>query len=461
MKRLAPFLALLLSASFVFAGASKPNFVIILADDMGYGDPGYHGGQAKTPTLDKLASEGIRLEAHYVHPMCSPTRTALLSGRYASRFGVTAAQNEQAMPFGTQTVASLLRGAGYETALVGKWHLGSTLESVPNKFGFDHTYGCLAGGCTPDTHQYKNGPFQRTWHRNDQFIDEPGHITDLITREAVDWIGQRGDKPFFLYVPFTAVHVPIAEPEKYLAMNSHIADPGRRLYAADVSHLDDCVRQILAALEKKGVRDNTLVLFLSDNGAHPPISDKEPNYPGADARPDVKVGGVNTPLRGFKTQVYEGGIRTPAIAHWPAKWKPGTINAPLSVTDWLPTLCALAGTTVPASLKIDGEDISPLLNGAISDGAFEQHPIYSVSPGFKSRMVRKGPWKLVVSGATSKKKGAKGDAESDSRELFNLQDDISESKNLRATQPKIAEELAALLAKFSADDQPSKKAAKE
>ena len=189
-------------------------------------------------------------------------------------------------------------------------------------------YGCLAGGCTPDTHEYKKGPFQQTWHRNDQFIEEQGHITDLITKEAVSWIGQRGDKPFFLYVPFTAVHVPIAEPEKYLAMNSHIADAGKRLYAADVSHLDDCVGQIIAALEKKGVRDNTFVLFLSDNGAHQPISDKEPNYPGADSRPDVKVGGVNTPLRGFKTQVYEGGIRTPAIAHWPAKWKPATINAP-------------------------------------------------------------------------------------------------------------------------------------
>ena len=456
MKRIASLLAVVLLAAFSAHAAPRPNFVIILADDMGYGDPGYHGGKAKTPNIDRLASEGVKLEAHYVHPMCSPTRTALLSGRYASRFGVTAAQNEQAMPFGTETIASLLRGAGYETALTGKWHLGSTLESVPNKFGFDHSYGCLAGGCTPDTHQYKKGPFQQTWHRNDQFIEEQGHITDLITKEAVSWIGQRGDRPFFLYVPFTAVHVPIAEPEKYLAMNSHITDAGKRLYAADVSHLDDCVGQIVAALEKKGVRDNTLVLFLSDNGAHQPISDKEPNYPGADARPDVKVGGVNTPLRGFKTQVYEGGIRTPAIAHWPAKWKPATINAPLSITDWLPTFCAMAGAKVPASLKLDGADVSGLLSGAISDGAFEQHPIYSVAPGFKSHMVRRGPWKLVEHVGASKKKAAQ-----EPRELFNLQDDISESKNHIAEQPKIAEELAALLKKFSADDQPSKKGAKE
>ncbi len=216
------------------------------------------------------------------------------------------------------------------------------MQSGPNKFGFGYTYGCLAGGCTPDTHEYKQGPFQRTWHRNEEFVDETGHVTDLITHEAVEWINRRDGKPFFLYVPFTAVHVPIAEPEKWLGMNSHIADEGKRLYAADVSHLDDCVRQILEALEKKGLRDNTMVLFFSDNGAHEPLSDKQPLYPGAEKRTDAKVGGVNTPLRGFKTQVYEGGIRTPAIVYWPAKWKPATLNQPLSVTDWLPTFCAMA-----------------------------------------------------------------------------------------------------------------------
>jgi arylsulfatase A-like enzyme len=261
-------------------------------------------------------------------------------------------------------------------------------------------------------------------------------------------------------VPFTAVHVPIAEPEKYLAMNSHVEDEGQRLYAADMSHLDDCVRQIIAALEQKGVRDNTLVLFLSDNGAHPPMSDKEPNYPGADTRPDVKVGGVNTPLRGYKTQVYEGGIRTPAIAHWPARWKPTAIQTPLSVTDWLPTLCALAGVTPPATLKLDGADISPLLSGTVKEADFVSHPIYSVSPSYKARMVRRGPWKLVENGSAGGKK-AKGDLPSEARELFNVSDDISETKNLISEQPKIVEELTALLAQFATDDQPSKKATKE
>ncbi len=433
------------------AFSAPPNFVIILADDMGYGDPGYHGGRAKTPNLDRLAAEGVKLEAHYVHPMCSPTRTALLSGRYASRFGVTAAQNEQALPFGTSTLASVLGAAGYETALTGKWHLGSTLASVPNKFGFDHSYGCLAGGCTPDTHEYKTGAFQRTWHRNGEFITEEGHITDLITREAVNWIAGRGNKPFFLYVPFTAVHVPIAEPERWLKLNSHIEDEGQRMFAADVSHLDNCVGQIIAALEKKGARENTLLLFLSDNGAHPPVSDKEPAYPGADHRPDFKVGGVNTPLRGFKTQVYEGGIRTPAIAHWPARWKPATINQPLSITDWLPTFCGLAGAGVPASLQLDGQDISPLLSGKIAESSFQPHPIYTVSPGFKTRMIRRGPWKLVDNrGKEARKTGA--EASSRELELYNLQDDIGESKNLVDAKPGIAAELGKLMDEFAAQD---------
>lgn len=441
---------LLLPLCFSVFAEDRPNFVIILADDMGYGDPGYHGGEARTPTLDKLAAEGIRLEAHYVHPMCSPTRCALLSGRYGSRFGVTAAQNEQAMPFGTPTIASILGGIGYDTALIGKWHLGSTLASVPNKFGFGYSYGCLAGGCTPDTHQYKDGPFQRTWHRNEQFINEEGHITDLITHEAVKWIGERHNKPFFLYVPFTAVHVPIAEPEKWTGLNHHIADEGKRLYAADVSHLDDCVRQILEALDQKGLRENTLVLFFSDNGAHEPLSDKQPLYPGADKRPAVKVGGVNTPLRGFKTQVYEGGLRTPAIVSWPSKWKTTTINQPLSVTDWLPTFCALAHASLPTELKPDGSDLSPLLSGVVPATDYHGHPIYSASPSYKARMVRSGPWKLVVD---TKKSGA--------RELYNVVEDIGETKDQLTAQPKVAEELAGLLEQFSKDDQPSKKAGKD
>jgi arylsulfatase A-like enzyme len=305
----------------------------------------------------------------------------------------------------------------------------------------------MSGGATPDSHEYKIGPFQRSWHRNDQYIDEEGHITDLITREAIKWLGERTEKPFFLYVPFTAVHVPIAEPEKWLAANSHISDPARRLHAADTSHMDDCVGQIVAAIEKKGVRDNTLVLFLSDNGAHTPADNKQDKYPGADRRPSLEVGGSNAPLRGWKSSVYEGGIRTPGFAHWPKHWQPRVIDQPLSITDWLPTLCKLAGAALPANLRGDGQDIAPLLAGT---APLEPHPIYSVSGGFKTRMVRSGDWKLIVIGEGGRR----------TRELYHVSEDIGETNDLAASQPDKVNELDALVARFAADDKPGKKAGK-
>ena len=252
------------------AQTAQPNIVLFLADDLGWADVPWHGSPYKMPHLERLASEGVRLESHYVHPMCSPTRAALMTGRYASRFGVTAAQNPRALPWDTVTIAGALRSAGYETAITGKWHLGSKPEEGPQKFGFDHGYGSLAGGCGPYDHRYKEGEFSRTWHRNGELIEEEGHITDLIAREAVQWIEARGSKPFFLYVPFTAIHVPIQEPEKWLQANAHLADPGQRLRAACASHMDDAIGQVLAALDRKNVRGDTLVVFLSDNGAHPP-----------------------------------------------------------------------------------------------------------------------------------------------------------------------------------------------
>lgn len=429
-----------LCCSVVTASQDKPNLVIILADDLGYGDVGFQGGEAKTPHLDKLAAEGVRLTAHYVHPMCSPTRAALLTGRYASRFGVTGAQNEQAFPFGTPTIASLLSGAGYDTALIGKWHLGSGLDTPPNKFGFGYSYGLLAGGATPDTHEYKAGPHQRTWHRNGTLLDEEGHITDLITKDAVKWIDERTDKPFFLYVPYTAVHVPINEPEQWLKMNEHITDPAKRLHAADVSHLDDGVGQLLAALEKKDLRKNTVVLFLSDNGAHDDVDNKQDKYPGIDTRPHLTIRGSNAPFRGWKGSVYEGGIRTPAIAHWPGHWSKARLHAPVSITSWLPTLCKLAGVNLPEGAPCDGVDVALLLDGETASSP----PIYSASPGFRARMVRLGPWKLIV----TKGKEGKPDVE----ELYNLDDDASESRNIVNDPPDMMEQLRTLLQEFAAGD---------
>ncbi|KAF0178139.1 MAG: Sulfatase [Limisphaerales bacterium] len=437
--------ALSFAAATLFA-APPPNLVLFLADDLGWADVPWHGSPYAMPHLAKLAREGVRLEAHYVHPMCSPTRAALLSGRYASRFGVTAAQNQRAYPWDTVTLARALKSAGYATALTGKWHLGSKPEEGPQKFGFDHGYGSLAGGVTSHTHRYKEGEFSVTWHRNGKLIEEEGHVTDLIAREAVRWLDAREPgKPFFLYVPFTAIHVPIAEPEKWLQANAHLADPAQRLRAASASHMDDAIGQVLAALDRKQLRASTLVLFLSDNGAHGPSPNQGGPYPG-DFGP-FRVGNDNLPLRGHKSGVYEGGIRTPGIAHWPGKLAPGEVHIPMHAVDWMPTLCALAGAKPAGDLKWDGANIWPLLTRA------EQSPaprtIYSAGTGFRSAAVRHGDWKLIVNHAAAGKKGTK---QPPAEELFNLATDPGETKNLAAEKPEVLADMKRRLAEVSARD---------
>jgi arylsulfatase A-like enzyme len=256
------------ATDFSLAAPPKPNFIVIVADDLGWADLGFQGSRISTPHLDQLAAEGLRLDQHYVFPVCSPTRAALLSGRYAGRFGCTMPTNNRVFPFDTVTLAAALQSVGYRTALVGKWHLGSKAEWGPNHFGFDQSYGLLAGGCGSYCHRYQAGPFSQTWHRDGQLIEETGHVTDLITREAVRFIETHRDRPFFLYLPYTAPHIPLDEPEPWLEANRHIADPGKRLYGAGVTHLDDGIGQVVAALQRLQLDRNTLLVFFSDNGAH-------------------------------------------------------------------------------------------------------------------------------------------------------------------------------------------------
>ena len=194
----------------------RPNIVFIMADDLGWADVAFHSGNAPTPHLDQLAQDGVELTQHYVAPVCSPTRCGLLTGRCWSRFGITTPTNELALPTDTVTLPGALRSRGYDTCLVGKWHLGSLPKWGPNHFGFDHSYGSLAGGISPWNHRYKKGDYSITWHRNEELIEESGHVTDLLTDEAVQWIESRGTSPFFLYVPYTAVHLPIKEPDEWL-----------------------------------------------------------------------------------------------------------------------------------------------------------------------------------------------------------------------------------------------------
>ncbi|MBL9080512.1 MAG: sulfatase-like hydrolase/transferase [Planctomycetales bacterium] len=426
------------------ADAPRPNIIVFLADDLGSADVPWRGGNYTMPVLDALAKQSVRLETHYVHPMCSPTRAALLSGRYASRFGCTGAQNEQVFPFGTTTLASALQSAGYHTALIGKWHLGSLPEQGPNKFGFDESYGSLAGGVGPYEHKYKTGPFQITWHRNGELKNEEGHVTDLIAREAVAFVGrQSAEKPFFLYVPFTAVHLPITEPKEWLDRNAHIADEGQRLHAACATHMDDAIGQVLAALDKQKLTEDTLVLFFSDNGGHGLQKNIDPKYVGD--YPDVRYSGHNTPLRGFKGQVYDGGIRSAAIVRWPKQLPAGAkLEQMTHAVDWFPTFARLAGYEPTANLKWDGHDLSALLQDptTTASAALSVRSIYCPGVGFRGGAFRQGPWKLIVDrdGKT---------------ELYNLADAPGESRNLADAEPSHVARLRELMKAAAANDRDS------
>ncbi len=423
---------------FAADAAPRPNIVFIMADDLGWADVAFHGGNAPTPNLDQLAKEGLELAHHYVAPVCSPTRTGLLTGRCWSRFGITTPTNELALPMDTVTLPHALKSAGYDTCLAGKWHLGSLPEWGPNHFGFDHSYGSLAGGISPWNHRYKKGPYSITWHRNEKLIEEPGHVTDLLTNEAVRWIESRSSSPFFLYVPYTAVHLPIKEPNEWLQrVPKSITGDVPRHYVACVMHLDNAVGRIIAALEKAGVRDDTLLVFTSDNGGST-VENNDLKYPN-DNCPNGKLTGNNHPLRGHKGDVYEGGTRVPTIVSWPAHVKPGRVDSPVQITDWMPTFCSLAGYESKRDVKWDGADIAPLL---IKKSPLPDRPLYTAGPRWRATSLRYGVWKLIVH----------GEGENRRLELFNISDDPSESKNRADTEPKRVEEMLTRLQQAAGRD---------
>jgi arylsulfatase A-like enzyme len=420
---------LLLLFAFLAAplSAAPPNIVVIVADDMGWADVGYHGSPIPTPHIDALCETGIELDRFYVAPMCTPTRAALLTGRYWSRFGNTRPSNTRVLPWGTPTLASTLKAAGYQTAISGKWHLGSKLEWGPQKFGFDHSYGSLAGGVTPWTHLYKRGPYTKTWYRDDQFIEEKGHVTDLITEEAVRRIHEKpDDQPLFLYVPYTAPHTPFDESDEYLKRVAHIpAD--RRQYAASCTHMDEGVGRIIQALEKTDQRDNTLVVFFSDNGGTK--SDDSHNFP--DTKPTTKTNGFNHPLRGWKKELYEGGIRVPACVNWPGNLAKAKLSAPLHATDWLPTILAAAGVEAPSNIKYDGQNIWPILTGKAAPSSIEDRLIYTKGIHQIDASLHYGDWKLIRSKS--------------SPQLFHIRDDPSEENDVSKSHPEQVKELIRLM----------------
>jgi arylsulfatase A-like enzyme len=440
MKKLLYTIALLAGSALwsltALAAEGRPSVLIILADDMGYADAGFTGGKdIKTPNIDTLAAAGARLEQFYVQPLCSPTRASLMTGRYPMRYGlqvgVVKPWEKRGLPLEERVLPKVLKEAGYTTAIVGKWHLGDFEPAyLPTARGFDHQYGHYCGAIDYFKHD-RDGGFD--WHRDDKVCRDEGYSTHLIAREAVRLLKEQpAGKPFFLYVPFNAVHAPHQVPEKYCAPYAALPEP-RRTYAGMVAAMDEAIGQILAAVDSCGFRKNTLIFFSSDNGGPAPghVTD-------------------NGPLRAGKGSVYEGGTRVCACVAWQGHIKVGSaITQPLHMVDWYPTLLGLAGASLDQKLPLDGRDmLATLTLGAPSPN---DQILLNTTP--HGGALRVGDWKLVLNGAVgtgeddetpapaARKKGKK--QQRAAVELFNLAQDLSEKHNLAAEQPEKVKELRA------------------
>ena len=420
-------------------GQVRPNILLIIADDAGWHDVGYHGSEIETPHIDRLAAEGVELDQFYAYPTCSPTRAALLSGRYASKLGILhpiAMKSKQVLPKDGLTLAQLLRRNGYQTALFGKWHLGLTPQSGPNHYGFDYSYGYLHGQIDQYSHRYKNG--DRSWHRNGNFIEEKGHATDLITIEAIRYLTEKRNtaKPFFLYIAYSVPHYPLQEEKKWVEPYIDvIADSSRRLFAASMTHLDAAIGRLVKTLEEKGWRENTLIVFISDNGAQEkwsPTFEYDGKYGPYDRLGD------NTPLRGWKKDLYEGGIRVPALITWPKVLQNRREEQPIHVVDLYPTLAAVAGITTETDTLLDGKNVWPLLQSGVG---VKQRYLYWRSP--KQLALRIGDWKLVVSN---------DGWQNGKTELYNMKTDPTEKFNIAHQHPQITDSLFKKLKQFAEED---------
>src|SRR5262245_24333303 len=414
--------------------AKKPHIVFLLADDLGWTDVGYHGSEIKTPNIDKLAAAGVKLEQFYVLQVCSPTRAALMTGRYPIRYGlqsgVVRPWSKHGLPLEERTLAQALKEAGYRTAICGKWHLGHFRpEYLPTKRGFDHQYGHYNGAIDYFTHVRDGG---LDWHRGDKGLREEGYSTQLIGREAVRVItGHDKAKPLFLYLPFNAPHAPLQASKAYPDRYSSIKDKRRQAYAAMVSCMDDAIGEVVAALDKKGMRKDTLIVFSSDNGG------------------PVKQAATNGPLRAGKATLYEGGVRVCAWANWPGQLKPRVVKEPLHMVDWYPTLLKLGGASLKQKLPLDGKDMWPTL----AEGKPSPHKEILINVEPTRGALRKGDWKLVVTGKLPRAEGVKG---VEGVELFDLADDPSEKTNLAAKKPEKVKELLAALNKYAKEAVPPK-----
>jgi len=440
----------LLSIALARGEEKRPNMVIILADDLGNADLGYRGGQVKTPNIDKLAAEGVRLESFYGMPVCTPARAALMTGRYPMRYGlqtlVIFPSHTYGLPTDERTLPQALKDADYQTYIVGKWHLGHADKKYwPQNRGFDYFYGNVMGEVNYFTRE-RGGVID--WQRNGTFLKEEGYYTTLIGNEAVKLIEQQDpSKPFFLYFASLAPHAPYQVPEEYLNRYADIQDKQRRAYCAMISCLDDQVGRIVAALDKKGIRDTTLIFFASDNGgattglfASGSKSKEEREHEEGGIDQSAKAPAFNGELRGGKGSLYEGGVRVPAFANWPAKLRPAVVNEPLHMVDIMPTLLALADTKGSPDHPMDGKDIWPVL----ADGKPTPHEDILINVEAFRGAIRKGDWKLVKIALLPGK-----------TELFNLAKDPGETTNVADQYPDITRDLESRLLAYAKQQKPS------
>ncbi len=421
------------------AKAKRPNFIIFLADDLGGKDLGCYGARdLKTPNLDALAASGARFTNFYSNaPVCSASRAGLMTGRYPLRNGIQGLVGGRGEDPGLnpreKTVATLLRDAGYTTALTGKWHLGASPVSVPNSHGFDYFYGFHGGMQDYFTHTFRG---QHDLFRNREPIGEDGrYLTNRIAEEAADFIGRAGERPFLLYVAFNAPHVPLQAPEDYLNRFPNLQNK-RKLYAAMISAMDDAVGTIMRTVERRGIQDNTCSVFFSDNGGQLPEGD-------------------NAPYRGYKLSLFDGGMHSPAIMNWPGTIRPGrVVDEVVMAMDFMPTFCKAAGVPVPADRTIDGRDILPVV---VKSAKSPHDAIFWYYHDRRFPMpaqvaVRRGKWKLVVNGILfdhqlggTNNPTLTGD---DAMFLSDLGQDPGETVNLRRKYPQVADELNKLLLRW-------------
>ena len=411
---------------------TRPNIVLISMDDAGWKDFGYHGSKIKTPTIDRMVSEGVDLNHFYASPVCTPTRASLMIGRPASRIGITRAHGAHApnpMPLGTITIGDVLKRSGYDTALTGKWHLGNTLDHGPNAFGFNHAHGFHGPWCDFYTHRTQKDKYD--WHKNGEYIQEEGHCTDLETDFTIDFITSARDKskPFFIYVSYNAPHLPLQADEKWVAPYRDIFETeSRQFYAAMVTHVDASIQLIMDTLDSEGLSKETLVLFFSDNGGEKSGKKGYLNpVPEYRTTTSIERYADNLPLRGWKGQFYEGGVRVPAFAYWPGRLTPHKNDQPIAVYDILPTLASLTDSPIPEGMTIEGLNVWDSIENQTE---LPERVIYCHVG--KKQLVLKNNWKLIHYGETPSE---------GTDEMYNLADDPFEEHDLCEERPDM---LAAL-----------------